>query len=258
MNLKEELNKNGYLILDDVIDNKFLSFLEEELNSAFNNKELMNTSSGIYFDGENEDKKTFMIGDLLSTSESFLKLIYYKPLLNKVSEIFEDTEFEFQIMQALIKHPEIGRKVNWHRDWGNKVLSYLNSEVIRTLICIDGLNDNGALQILEDSHKTPDQEVLTSKVKTREIVEMEKEKIKTIYCKKGSIVVLDAKLIHSSLENKSENIRRNILIEWSSSNNILYSGMRWFYQGLKPLSNDKMKIVQNKLIQDSIKEKVLL
>jgi ectoine hydroxylase-related dioxygenase (phytanoyl-CoA dioxygenase family) len=252
MSLKEELNKKGYLILDDVIDSNFLSFLENELTLAFNNKELMNTSNGIYFDGENEDKKPFMIGDLLSASESFLNLLYYKPLLNKVSEIFEENEFEFQIMQALIKHPEIGRKVNWHRDWGNKVIRYLNSNVIRTLICIDGLNDNGALQILEDSHKTPDEEILTIKVKTKDIVEKQSEKIKTIYCKKGSIVVLDGKLIHSSLENKSENIRRNILIEWSASSNILLSGMRWFYQGLKPMSNDSLKLIQNEYIKTNL------
>lgn len=252
MKIREKFINQGYLIIEDLIDENLLSFLKNNLTEIINNEDISDYSE-IYFDKDNQDsKKVFMIGDLLAVSDKFLRLVFYEPILNLIKEIFKDNEFEFQFLQAIIKHPNIGRKVNWHRDFNNKVLKYLNSDTIRTIICLDEMNNNGEIQILEQSHQISDDEVLLSKVKAKEIVDDNQEKIKSLVCKEGSIIILSSKLIHCSLENKSDKIRQNLIMEWCSSDNALVSGMRWSYQGFKPLSSNNIKNKQNQLIKNSL------
>jgi ectoine hydroxylase-related dioxygenase (phytanoyl-CoA dioxygenase family) len=251
MNIKDKFINDGYLIIENLIDKNFNNYLTDELSKIINNKEKISVLNEIYFDKESESSnKVFMIGDLLSASDKFLSLVYYEPLLNLLEIIFNNNEFEFEFLQAIIKHENIGREVKWHRDFNNKAIKYLNSDVIRIIICLDELNNNGEIQILEDSHKISDDVARHKNVKARDLVNLNQSKIKSLKCNKGSVILFNTKLIHCSLENKSNKIRRNLIMEWCNNNNAVISGMRWFYQGLKPKSSDINKIKQNKIIKE--------
>jgi len=189
----------------------------------------------------------FLIGELPRFGNTFKNLLRYAPLLDVLECLFKSTEFEYHFSNVTIKSARVGSKILWHRDCENKYMRSLTPDMMRPMLCLDGMTvENGATQIIRNSHNVPDEFAMTDKSFREE--NWASDDVITLECAPGSLVILHSKIVHGGAPNRSENPRRNIIFQFSGAENYLVSDEREILTGIMPRSRNPQRTKQNEMI----------
>lgn len=259
--LRTQLQTDGYLVVKNILSEQTFKILYHEIenitsspipdhllnNITFEKDLLKRQSNRSELTPEDVGDAIYLIGDVLPFSDIFISLINHAPILNLLENLFGSTEFEFHFAQALIKNPQVGSRVNWHRDFGNGTTDRLTSDTLRLMLCLDGMSEeNGATQIIKNSHLVSDAQAKEQKpIKNQNWAEQD---IVTLSCAPGSVVILSSKIIHGGGPNRSPIPRRNLISEWAGPQNHVIANYRYTCQGLKPRSQNPARKQQNKQV----------
>ena len=208
--------KNGYLILENKLNNKTLSELKESTKQLINEYK-KNRLSFINNKKRNISKngKMFLANrcEDYPLIEGFAKGGFIKGLCKKIlgEKIYLFNE------QVVNKEPQSESKFAWHQDSGYVGHDHKVYLSIWIALC-DVSENNGALRILPKNIETNVKiEKHTWSEKSSDL-KMEVDESKTITCsiKEGGIILFSSRTPHASYPNKSNQNRPAYLCQYSS------------------------------------------
>ena len=153
------------------------------------------------------EKSIFIVGDIPHHCPEVLSFIINSSLIKLVRDILGTPEIVTHFANLTQKSPKIGRAINWHRDYPNKFISPTSPDMVRTMICLDGMSrDMGATRFVKGSHIDPASDARTIASTDRQI--------ETATCNPGAVVAIHPKVLHGGKPNRSPKLRRNIVVQW--------------------------------------------
>lgn len=259
--LHERFKNDGFLIIENFLPAELNALLKTEIDNITNNCENLPDvlKSQLLFEKDLRQKQrgditpeqagnaVFIIGELPHFGEAFKNLLNFPPLLDVLECLFKSTEFEYHFSNATIKNARVGSKISWHRDCDNKYINCLTSDMMRVMLCLDGMSaENGATQIIRNSHLVSDEFANSDKSYREE--PWQKEDVITLECSPGALVIIHSKVVHGGAPNRSEMPRRNIILQFGGEENFVVSAEREIYSGIMPRSKNPQRQKQNEVI----------
>jgi len=217
-----EYNKNGYLIIEDVIDQNFLKELNLATDTMIKNAKSISKSNDQFDLGPNHSKSNPSVRRIKQPqnhNEVFEKLLFYPSIIEKVISLI-GKNFRLHNGKMNLKSPSAGDLVDWHQDWA--FYPHSNDDVLAVGIMLDDMTlDNGTVLFIPESHKG---EVYDHHYNGyfAGAIDIEKNKIDTrnareIVGKAGTITIHHARLLHASKPNMSKFNRRFLLWEFAAN-----------------------------------------
>tara|TARA_B100000579_G_scaffold425400_1_gene431084 strand:- start:2138 stop:3007 length:870 start_codon:yes stop_codon:yes gene_type:complete len=217
-----EYNKNGYLIIEDVIDQNFLKELNLATDTMINDAKSISKSNDQFDLGPNHSKSNPSVRRIKQPqnhNEVFEKLLFYPSIIEKVISLI-GKNFRLHNGKMNLKSPSAGDLVDWHQDWA--FYPHSNDDVLAVGIMLDDMTlDNGTVLFIPESHKG---EVYDHHYNGyfAGAIDIEKNKIDTrnareIVGKAGTITIHHARLLHASKPNMSKLNRRFLLWEFAAN-----------------------------------------
>ncbi len=192
------VQKDGAVILDDVLSEGFIAALRKETDPY-----MEHTSNGEdHFAGHH----TTRTGGLLVRSEKCRELIEHQAILNPCNEFLAPycKRVQLHLTQIIrIKPGETAQTI--HRDrwaWG-KHLSHLEPQFNTIWAISDFTSENGATQVVPGSTQWPDDQ------------EIQPEQITQAEMKAGSVLVYSGSVFHGGGANTSDQDRIGINITYA-------------------------------------------
>jgi phytanoyl-CoA dioxygenase PhyH len=149
-------------------------------------------------------RSIFIIGDIPHHCPEVLSFIVNEQVVKLVRDILGTSEIVTHFANLTQKLPKIGRAINWHRDYPNKFISPISPDMVRTMICLDGMSrDMGATHFMKGSHMNPARDITSAD-----------GPIVTVTCDPGAVVAIHPQVLHGGKSNRSSKIRRNIVVQW--------------------------------------------
>jgi len=208
--------KNGYLILDQILDTQTLSELKDSTNNLIEEFKV-NKSSFI----RDKNKKISNHGKMFLSNrcedfplmEKFTKGTFIKSICKS---ILGDKVYLFN-EQVVNKEPQTESKFAWHQDSGYVGHDHKTYLSIWIALC-DTTENNGALRILPTNlEKKPKIEEHVWTEKSSDLT-MKVQEEKSISCSiaEGGIILFSSRTPHASYPNKSNKNRPAYLCQYSS------------------------------------------
>jgi ectoine hydroxylase-related dioxygenase (phytanoyl-CoA dioxygenase family) len=194
----EEISRNGYTILEDIISKKEVQFLQGGIIEKIYTQQVEEIG------GEKELKS---IGDehsvkhLLSYDNFFLDLITKQKVISLAGRFLPDN-FILYLQNGVINFPKLDNPAStWHRDLPHQHYTSSRPLAISALHIVDDFNEeNGGTIVLPGSHKFDEFPSKRFALKHQ----------KQITAKAGSVLVFDSMMFHQCGYNQSNNVRRSI------------------------------------------------
>lgn len=217
-----EYNKNGYVIIEDVIDQKFLKELNLATEVMIKDAKLITKSNEQFDLGSNHSYSNPIVRRIKQPqnySEVFKKLLFYPSIIEKVISLIGNN-FRLHNGKMNLKSPSAGDLVDWHQDWA--FYPHTNDDVLAVGIMLDDMTlNNGTVLFIPESHKG---EVYDHHYNGyfAGAIDIEKNKIdirnaREIVGKAGTITIHHARLLHASKPNLSKLNRRFLLWEFAAN-----------------------------------------
>ena len=217
-----EYNKNGYLIIEDVIDQNFLKELNLATDIMIKDAKSISKSNDQFDLGSNHSKSNPSVRRIKQPqkhNEVFKKLLFYPSIIEKVISLI-GKNFRLHNGKMNLKSPSAGDLVDWHQDWA--FYPHSNDDVLAVGIMLDDMTlENGTVLFIPESHKG---EVYDHHYNGyfAGAIDIEKNKIDTrnareIVGKAGTITIHHARLLHASKPNMSKFNRRFLLWEFAAN-----------------------------------------
>lgn len=217
-----DYNKNGYVIIEDVIDQKFLKELNLATEVMIKDAKLITKSNEQFDLGSNHscsNPSVRRIKQPQNYSEVFKKLLFYPSIIEKVISLIGNN-FRLHNGKMNLKSPSAGDLVDWHQDWA--FYPHSNDDVLAVGIMLDDMTlNNGTVLFIPESHKG---EVYDHHHNGyfAGAIDIEKNKIdirnaREIVGKAGTITIHHARLLHASKPNLSKLNRRFLLWEFAAN-----------------------------------------
>ena len=191
----EELNRNGYFVIQSIFDNELLTSIRLKMDVIWN--------SQLDKFGEKLLRK---IGDwgqiraMMKDEDIFSNLIINPEILKYVDAVLGDTAI-LHLQNGIVLHPnEKHNQSKYHKDFPKE---FLSSKILsfNAFIAIDEFtSDNGGTWVIPGSHKfaeMPSQNYIN-------------QNQKQIICPPGSVIFFDSTLWHKGGNNNSNKLRRAI------------------------------------------------
>ena len=157
--------------------------------------------------------QVFILGDLCRYSPRFLALLRNSRLTDACRRHLRSDVVVAHLMNATIKQPLSGRAIRWHRDFPNGYLCGPRSDFLRVMICLDGMVEaGGATRFIPGSHLVNDSVAIEEKRRGARSDLNEFDGV-AAECTPGDVVFIHPKVIHGSPANRSNRIRRNIIVQ---------------------------------------------
>ena len=192
----EELQINGFSILEDVLNNDEIEECRFKLDKLYQYQEK-------HFGSDNLEKinEKNVVRCPLVYEEFFLNIAVNKTVLEIVKKMIGDY-FILHLQNGVINKPnEIHHQGSWHRDlpYQNFVIS--KPLAISALFCIDDFTtESGGTFVLPHSHKI---DIVPS-------LQFIEKCSKQIIAKAGAVILFDSMLLHRAGYNSAKFIRRAI------------------------------------------------
>ncbi|SFG16874.1 Phytanoyl-CoA dioxygenase (PhyH) [Novosphingobium sp. CF614] len=159
----------------------------------------------------------FIIGDLCRFSNVFRQLLSIEAIVSFAQAALGSNDIVAHLMNATIKHPHIGRRIKWHRDYPNRYITSCASDHLRAMICLDGMvADGGATRFIAGSHRIADKRA-AAQAHGKVPHAFDVHDGQAAICRPGSVVFIHPKVLHGSPANASPNLRRNIVLQLGRS-----------------------------------------
>ena len=121
-----------------------------------------------------------------------------------MKQALEVDEVEIHFANITTKSPAIGSGINWHRDFPNAYICPETPQMLRTMICIDGMDEeNGASLFVSGTH--------LDSTASSDVSPTDARIVKAV-CPPGAVVAIHPLVLHGGLPNFSSKWRRNIVI----------------------------------------------
>lgn len=103
---------------------------------------------------DSSENAVFILSDPSRFDPTFLSIFAQAPLIRLVKEALEVDEVEIHFANVTTKSPAIGSGVSWHRDFPNSYICPETPQMLRTMICIDGMDEeNGATNFVPNASR---------------------------------------------------------------------------------------------------------
>ena len=168
----------------------------------------------------------FILGDPTRFDPGLLKFIIDTRLTGIVAQALGTADIVLHFANITSKAPKIGSGISWHRDFPNKYICPAEPEMLRIMICLDGMQpDNGATAFVTGSHK--------SSISANEVLAND-PCILTAQCAPGAIVAIHPLVLHGGTPNASALQRRNLVLQWGVAECPLMTEARESVTGMTP------------------------
>ena len=216
--LKEQLDKNGFCVF-------------EKLFSSIDLEKIVRTSvKALETLTPDQREKYKSQGSLLQLADypEFSDLICHQKLIDMFMKLgFSDTRFS---SGYIISKPPKGPALFWHQDWWGWENSISYSDNVAQLFVMIYLQDttkkNGCLRVVPGSHRNPHFLHDNDKVHTESISKVEDshdtlylsvEEEEPVMVQFGDVVVGDARLLHGTFPNQTDD-ERTLITLWFHPN----------------------------------------
>ncbi|MEX0653875.1 MAG: phytanoyl-CoA dioxygenase family protein [Phycisphaeraceae bacterium] len=250
---KADYQRDGYLLVEDVLDVSTLAALRDRLDRITADPEALPQSLRGHVELERDyiqqqpeynDQNVEQVGNAVRNimelplfDPEFAELIAYEPLLDVLQALFDSSEFHFHNYKCIVKAPRVSSVFRWHRDL--PYLQHSTPNLITAMLCLDDMTEaNGATVVLPGTHRVPHEAVTDA---DREIAERDlpaDQRRVTVTCPAGSAVLFHVNIIHGGGANRSDIHRRNVIGIWAGPDTYPVTAARYAYQGLRPRSAD--------------------
>ncbi len=167
----------------------------------------------------------FILPDPSRFDPLFLSVFAQDALIAMVKDLLQASEVEIHFANITTKSPSIGSGVSWHRDFPNEYICPETPQMLRTMICVDGMDDaNGVTQFVAGTHLDAEAQGKT--------ISADDGRIVAASCGAGAVVAIHPLVLHGGLPNFSRKPRRNIVIQWGKRGVPLVTSARESITGL--------------------------
>ena len=242
----KKYEKDGYIIIDNVIDKFFLNKIKLATDKIVEKASLINKSNDQYDLADNHSKNKPSIRRIKQPQNfdnTFKELLFYPSVIDKVTSLLGNN-FRLHNGKMNMKSPSAGDLVDWHQDWA--FYPHSNDDVLAVGIMLDDMTlENGSVLFVPGSHK--------GQVYNHHhngyfagAIDIKKNSIdlsKTVEVtgKAGSITIHHARLLHASKPNNSNSMRRFLLWEFAAND-------AWPLMGIDDYNNFNKKIISGNII----------
>ena len=242
----KKYEKDGYIIIDNVIDKFFLNKIKLATDKIVEKASLINKSNDQYDLADNHSKNKPSIRRIKQPQNfdnTFKELLFYPSVIDKVTSLLGNN-FRLHNGKMNMKSPSAGDLVDWHQDWA--FYPHSNDDVLAVGIMLDDMTlENGSVLFVPGSHK--------GQVYNHHhngyfagAIDIKKNSIdlsKTVEVtgKAGSITIHHARLLHASKPNNSNSMRRFLLWEFAAND-------AWPLMGIDDYNNFNKKIISGEII----------
>jgi len=249
---KKQYERDGYLVVEDVLEPKLLKNLRTELDRITADPDSLPENLKRWIDFERDyAKKQPHYNDLTSEQVGnairnimelprfnpiFCELICHKGLLDILETIYNSTEFSFHNYKCIVKARRVSSRFRWHRDL--PYLQHSTPNLITAMLCLDDMTEsNGATVVMPGTHRIPHEDVKASDMDIPDDQLPPGERV-TVKCPAGSAVLFHVNIVHGGGANRSDMLRRNIIGIWAGPDTYSIIPYRFSYQDVMPRSTD--------------------
>ncbi|GGB10521.1 phytanoyl-CoA dioxygenase family protein [Agarivorans gilvus] len=208
--MKENFKKNGIVIIPNVFDSAMLFRLKKELLAA-TKKNLSEQKADIFDKG--------MVHNCMLHGESMLALLDNPQIYHYVTSLFDTNAILYAYQSSTLMPHQSNYGTRIHVDSPRFINNYLTN--IGLIIPLDDFTEeNGATYYLPGSHlneKLPDEEYF-------------RKNAKRAICKKGNLIIFNARLVHAAGTNNSNQERCALTMNFCRS----YMRQRFDFPRLVP------------------------
>jgi len=155
----------------------------------------------------------FILGEPCAFDPVFDALLHHPAIRDAARTLLANDALVIHFMNVTIKHPRFGRSIGWHRDFPNDYMCPASSGFVRLMLCLDGMEDAmGATRFLPDSHRLSDAEALREK-REGTCPRPSDDAGVALVCAVGDLVAIHPKVLHGGGINRSDHMRRNVVLQ---------------------------------------------
>jgi phytanoyl-CoA hydroxylase len=149
----------------------------------------------------------FIVGDPPRFEPCFLELLAAPALVALVSCLLGTEDIVLHFSNITTKAPEVGSGISWHRDFPNGYICPAEPTMVRTMICLDGMDAaNGVTRFVPGTQIPP-------RTKAAEIAGIDERAVDAA-CRPGAVVAIHPLVLHGGQPNPSLRSRRNVIAQW--------------------------------------------
>jgi hypothetical protein len=222
MSIPESFSEDGFLVFSgilterelfdaraavDRLHQRALSGGEAELTASCVLESALPASKRGGVEVEEGQNAAFIVGDPSRFEPFFLSLFLKPSLTGLVRGLLANDDIVMHFANITTKASAIGSGIAWHRDFPNEYICPETPVMLRTMICLDGMDEaNGATTFLRGSHSD-------GKLNATDIG-ANNQRISMACCGAGDLVAIHPLVLHGGGPNHSSRPRRNIVIQW--------------------------------------------
>ena len=222
-NYKKYFFKNGFVTIKNLFDTKTINLISKKISK-----------------NNNIENRDFIFWDAYFKKLAFNKNMY------KIAKYLLNGDVEIQHTKYNNKNSENNFKIEYHQDY--PFFPHTNFDLIAANIHLDENNkNNGGLIFLSGSHKSGVfshnfKKNFKSKIIDNTVIDSYKKYV--INSTKGSVSFHHCLAIHSSNINKTSKDRKNLVIQYRTTDSFQISGPVWKSTGLKISSKSNNKYIR--------------
>ncbi|MDQ0073737.1 hypothetical protein J2W34_005557 [Variovorax boronicumulans] len=155
----------------------------------------------------------FILGEPCAFDPVFGALLDHPAIRDTARTLLASDALVIHFMNVTIKHPRFGRSIAWHRDFPNDYMCPASSRFVRLMLCLDGMEDAmGATRFLPGSHRLSDAEALHEKRGGTRAQPSDDAGV-ALDCAAGDLVAIHPRVLHGGGINRSNRMRRNVVLQ---------------------------------------------
>lgn len=232
---KDAFWRDGYLMIDDAIDDRQLAALRDQFARWVEESRAHAAPYGRMLDGRprfdvqpghsREKPALRRVASPTELSDDYLAVLTRSRLVDVVAELIgPDVRFHHGKINS--KLPGSGTEVKWHQDFA--YTPHTNDDIITALTFVDEVTaENGPLQVVAGSHRGPIQSlwqdgVFTGTVEPALVADLV---AKSAFClgRAGAACLMHTRLLHASEANRSSRPRTLFICDFAAADAIALS-----------------------------------
>ena len=214
---REQFERDGYFILEDVVPAQHLEILRSEVASAMARIDEQMEAKGVERLGLNSKNSRYFVSVLRDEPNNPVAEFVFSPLMADVCRAtLGDNAFLF-FEQYVVKAAERGESFSWHQDSG--YVGYAHRPYLTCWVTLDDVNEeNGTVSILPyDRAGTRDWTPHTNHDSNNDLVGYHGDDPGIpVIAPAGSIAVFSSTVFHRSGANNTDKMRRIYLPQYSA------------------------------------------
>lgn len=159
----------------------------------------------------------FILGEPGAFAPVFDSLLGHPAVAGAARRLLRTDAVVAHFMNVTIKHPRFGRAIAWHRDYPNGYICTAQSDFLRLMLCLDGMDAaSGGTCFAPGSHRLDDAAAQLAGAPDRAPQREAEARAAgpcTPSCAPGDLVAIHPKVLHGGGMNGGARPRRNVVLQ---------------------------------------------